>query len=196
MTSDIIFARLCADAYLTPFTWERNDVHATLRKVDGLNVVTFMGSKNLIDFWRDIQVIGDDGFNHPELGPVHSAFYRDVDEIFHEIQATLGDEPAWFNGHSKGGGEAQIAAARRKLSGKPVAGISTYGAPRIGRLNGLILGYPGFDNINAQDPVPDFPTWLPHPRDTRTVGSFTLRDILNPISDHFIASYEAVVDKR
>lgn len=69
------------------------------------------------------------------VGRVHRGFKREVDDIWPELEATLGDETrdVWFAGHSLGGAMAQLCAARCRLShiAANPSEVQTFGSPRV-----------------------------------------------------------------
>ncbi len=188
-------AMLAEASYTSQATYERFDIHGIRTDRDGTPIVTFRGTNDAIALWRDLCAVGLATFDHPELGPIHADIFDGVMQVFEAIDHDLGDAPAIFNGHSKGGLEAQYAAALRRLRGRPVAGIWTLGAPRGGSLKGLLLDAPGADFRHGHDPIPELPSWLGHPRPTTPLAEGKPPPILDffKICDHRIASYRAAL---
>jgi len=95
--------------------------------------VAFRGTEaNPIDWTRNARfkpVVG-------ELdGRVHSGFRSGVDEVWGEVLSGIASaaKPVVFTGHSLGGALATLAAARTHQAGHTVAGVYTFGQPRVGR---------------------------------------------------------------
>jgi hypothetical protein len=187
-------AMLAESSYSSAATWERADVHAARTIVRDVNVITFRGSKSLIDWWRDFQVFDGNSFDHPELGIVHGGILGDVLQVFDQIEQDVGDAPVVFNGHSKGGGEAQDAAALRLLRRRPVLGLWTYGAPHVGALKGVISALPGRDFRHAGDPVPTVSDVLGIPRTQTEIGARSDESIADELADHAISGYRRVIE--
>lgn len=185
-----VMAKLAKDAYRSPATYENADVHATLAMVDGVTIITFRGSNDIVAWWRDFLVFGADTFSHHELGPVHAGIYGDVMQIFDMIERDVGDAPVSACGHSKGAGEAQIYVAERLIRKRPVTQLTTFGAPRIGALNGLLVPVVGDDFADWRDPVPEVPIWLAHPRPRTYVGERGIDEI----SAHLMTNYALRVE--
>ncbi len=75
--------------------------------------------------------------NEKEIG-VHQGFWEAADSVYSEILMRVVVEMAqgrklWLTGHSLGGAMASVTAFRMQyISGLPVQGVITYGAPRVG----------------------------------------------------------------
>jgi len=70
-------------------------------------------------------------------GRVHAGFLDSVDNVFPELWPAVSelhqrDVPLFITGHSKGAAEATITAARLRAAQIPVAGLCTFGSPRVG----------------------------------------------------------------
>lgn len=76
-------------------------------------------------------------------GRVHAGFKAALEPVWHKVAAALrgfrrarGGLSVWFTGHSLGGALATLAAARARADGPfPVAGLVTFGCPRVGDLD-------------------------------------------------------------
>lgn len=71
------------------------------------------------------------------FGRVHAGFFRSVDNVLEELWPIVIDLAAaghalHLTGHSKGAAEATVAAARLCAANVPVAGLCTFGSPRVG----------------------------------------------------------------
>lgn len=95
--------------------------------------VAFRGTEatNPIDWIKNAEfkpLVGELG------GKVHSGFNSGVEEVWGELLAVIAaaGKPVILTGHSLGGALATLAAARVHEAGHPVAGVYTYGQPRVG----------------------------------------------------------------
>ena len=106
--------------------------------------------------WRDTRV--HEGFQDA----FHAAALR-IGEI---IGRTRGSRDVWLTGHSLGGALAVLLAATLLESGVPVAGLYTFGAPRVGnsrfaeRLNQELADAAHWRIVNENDLVPHLPPQL------------------------------------
>lgn len=117
--------------------------------------------------WNDIKADANALTDLAEtIGRVHRGFKREVDDIWPELEETLGDEmrDVWFTGHSLGGAMATICAGRCRLSdiaASPVE-VVTFGSPRVGTRR--YVHHAGIRHIrwvNNNDIVTRVPpTWL------------------------------------
>ena len=68
-------------------------------------------------------------------GGTHLGFAYLLDEVWPEIEAFVAakgsDKQLWLTGHSLGGALASLAAYRLQRAGVPVAGVMTFGSPRV-----------------------------------------------------------------
>lgn len=70
-------------------------------------------------------------------GRVHAGFQESVDQVFADLYPILAELSAhgmalYGTGHSKGAAEATLTAARLRAAQHPVAGLCTFGSPRVG----------------------------------------------------------------
>ena len=109
--------------------------------------IAFRGSQALKDWIQDFKVKREHPRTelfHDDAGSpaeIHTGFMEDVDSVSDDLSHVLGSllstlnaqpKPVFVTGHSKGGGEAILFAielARRKYT---VAGVYTFGQPRVG----------------------------------------------------------------
>lgn len=103
-------------------------------------------------------------------GLVHRGFWDGVNLLWPELERLLLQESrrrVIFTGHSKGGAEALIAAARCgrlfKVAGRGLPAVVTFGAPLVGTLSfarGVRRHTSGVVSVtNNNDPVPHVPLW-------------------------------------
>lgn len=170
--TDRRIAELCRLAYdpaRVPTWTVDGKVRAFLFDEPECPTVIFEGTRpaKLADWLRDIEAAAST--IDPKLGPVHSGFLGDVLAVIFPIFRELKGKPVAFGGHSKGGSEAEIAAAIWSEAGETVARVTAFEPARVGLLGGIVAGLPGISThiapaIGLGDPVPDVPSWLPHPR--------------------------------
>jgi pimeloyl-ACP methyl ester carboxylesterase len=137
---------------------------------DRVVVLAYRGTEqNLADWIRNLDVVSTD---RPRYGAVHAGFYNGfnvaqdaVEGILNSIDR-IGEKTLWVTGHSLGGALSVIAAAEFQGRYK-VAGVYTYGQPKVGR--DLLEGF--YDThfkgrlhrvINHEDVVPMVPPFYQH----------------------------------
>ncbi len=141
-------------------------------------VVAFKGSTSPEDFIQDARV---EHLPYPVASHgawVHAGFGEDARSIAEPLLSTLASwrrkhgkqGGIWFTGHSLGGALAILAAAMARGWNLPVAGVCTFGQPRVGNrvfaawfqrnTGGWSLGSRTWRFVHAADPVPWLPPWL------------------------------------
>ena len=158
-------------------TWQSSLrlVHAfhSLVRVENawFNTIAFEGTTDwqewMVDFFASqIPVI-----EHPTLGFVHAGFLLNVQAVFGGIVKELGAlgwPPFYVTGHSKGAGEAILAAGLLKVLGHPPLAVRAYEPPRVGGpvlaayLADQDLAWTQTYNADGSDLVtlvPDGPSW-------------------------------------
>jgi thioesterase domain-containing protein len=104
----------------------------------------------------------------PAVGRVHRGFAGALDSVWSQVLAAaqeLGrDRPLFVAGHSLGAALAQLAAMRLASHGLTIAGLYTYGSPRVGDAAfrdayNAALGDRTFMHINDADIVTTVPPW-------------------------------------
>ena len=117
---------------------------------DDVVIVAFRGTNSIERFPQNLKLLLE-----PEgEGKVHGGYREAVDLVWPRLSKHLADRPAWFTGHSLGGGLALVAAARYPQT----RGVVTFGAPRVGdRDYRDAFPAPAFRVVNNSDLVPDLP---------------------------------------
>lgn len=104
--------------------------------VNGVDHFNFDGTLDVAEWLnRDFDVIGIETFKHPLFGPLHNGFARGALGVTPKIAAWLRENRTsvfTIGGHSKGAGEAQIAAAELRRLGFPAARVYLFEPPRAG----------------------------------------------------------------
>jgi thioesterase domain-containing protein len=93
-------------------------------------------------------------------GQVHAGFQHALDALWPQLHAQLHRAPRWWLcGHSLGGALALLAAARLRDQGFDLAGVITFGQPRVGNLDCAtqLQSLPLLRVVNACDLVPELP---------------------------------------
>jgi triacylglycerol lipase len=136
-------------------------------------VVAFRGTEptNLQDFATDFnagQVPFETKFQVPGWGQVHAGWADGVNAVRTQIEDALrahenDTRSLWITGHSLGGALAIVAAALLvSPPGHPIAGVYTFGQPRVGDPTfrdrySATLGDITFRCVNDRDVVPHVP---------------------------------------
>ncbi len=178
-----MLAKHCSRAYNEFTICDRfTDAHALACELVDENclVIAFRGSKAPEDFIQDAKFkLGriawiSHGLWIPE---VHHGFLEDFDGINTEltalVKAYLVKNPTgriYITGHSLGGALAILAALEFQYQKMPIAGVYTFGQPRVGNwifrnIYNAALRDLTFHIINADDPVPLLPPLLSGYRD-------------------------------
>jgi triacylglycerol lipase len=125
-------------------------------------VVAFRGTSEIKDW-----IIDADFWRVPvACGEVHAGFWRAWLGMKDKLRPLLRDpRPIYFTGHSLGGALAQISAKFFSNKGGRVAGVYTFGSPRLWNRAAAdsynaILRAATFNFVNACDPVPLMPGLL------------------------------------
>jgi len=155
-----------------PPTWSDpiNDVHVFIGMLSGgVHGIGFEGSQSLIDWIRDIQALPLFSFTHLKLGPLHHGLYQTAASALPAITSYLsglGWPDYVIYGHSKGAGEALIAAALLVDLGHPPLRVGAFEAPRVGTrmlrsvLSGVDVVQTATRNVRGVDIVTRSPPWI------------------------------------
>lgn len=127
-------------------------------------VVAFRGTESLRDWITDAE------FSTQDLGDgaeVHRGFHQAWMSIRARVMESLPKDksPVLFTGHSLGGALATLAAIAAVAEGVNVAGVYTFGQPRVGnsvwaKAYDQALKNKTWRLVNRQDPVPRMPPAL------------------------------------
>lgn len=204
MISDHALALLCQATETAGCIWRfaGPTFHATWTETLDGPVIACEGSMDFQDWVADFDVIGPTSITHPDLGTVHAGFDKTTDECFDEIVAAIGAASPIFTGHSKGGSEAEMLAAKLAARGVKTVKLTTFGTPRwtiVGNPKVAALlpaTLPGVSYRNYKDVVTEVP-FLPfdHPatRPIVEIGAGTFADLLDPAKMHHITNYVAAL---
>jgi pimeloyl-ACP methyl ester carboxylesterase len=171
MPTDLQLARECfrmADLAYSEATIEHAGtstqliVGGALRDPEAV-IVAFRGTKEPRDFLTDARFTRKQGWGNQNQGHVHRGVKWAMLAVMDQLRASLkGVRKVYFTGHSLGGAKAMLAALAFHEMGTNVAGVHTFGAPRVG--NGQFRDYYNSEIggvtlcWEAQgDPIP----WLP-----------------------------------
>lgn len=103
---------------------------ASITKTDSAIIVAYKGTDNPAEWMSNLD--RHKVFN--DMGGVHRGFYGTLNNVHRDVlNYTKGTHlPIWFTGHSRGGAHALISAARFVFEGITIAGVYTFGSPRVG----------------------------------------------------------------
>ena len=177
-------ARICAQAYKDR-TWHAAGSEALLLNQQGNLVLAFRGTTSVSDWLDNFEAIP---FYDSQLGFVHRGFISGAAALFKIIRAHNLDN-VYLTGHSKGGAEATLFAAKLAVQGATIASLTTFGSPRAGfTLRKILQNIPTFRYVHGIDAIPNhpWPLW-----GYRHVGAkIPLRSPApNAIKDHLISNY-------
>ena len=171
--------RACEEAAATAYvstTIEnaKTDTGVRIDERENCIVVAFRGSRNLRDFIQDFKARAE----HPRTQTlwanddlameVHTGILENFESVAEELVHTLhllpAGKPIFVTGHSKGGGEALLAAMELDRNKFTVHNVITFGGLRV--LNGIgrviydaNLRERTFRVVNQNDIVPRLPLW-------------------------------------
>lgn len=129
-------------------------------------VVAFRGTADIRNWLTDVDARMVELWPLGESAPkVHAGFSNALDSVFRQLIAIfypLKMRRLWLTGHSLGGALAMLAAAR--YFGATLAGVYTFGQPRVGNAAfrdayNKALGTRTFRVVHHRDIVPHLP-WL------------------------------------
>lgn len=114
--------------------FDKGDTEGFAIANDTTAIFAFRGTSSVNDALLDANVTLTNG---PLGGLVHQGFARGLNEVALKMQRAMrkldnGNRSIWFTGHSLGAALATLAVAKRLDTKKPVAGLYTYGSPRVG----------------------------------------------------------------
>lgn len=172
MTPLLLYAQVVQGCYdddsVPTFQDAAGLTHVYVVEVNGIPHINFQGTLDAAEWInRDLDAIGRESFAHPTFGLVHDGFMRGVIGVMTAIDVWLADNglPAYtLGGHSKGAGEAQLAAAELARRGHPPSALYLFEPPRAGtdRLQRYLKGIPTYAtqtyNAEGNDLVTEVPT--------------------------------------
>ncbi|MEB3312759.1 MAG: lipase family protein [Cyanobacteriota bacterium] len=158
------------------------DTQAFLFRKGSAIILVFKGTQQLSDWKTNLKIrlrrfsVLDDTVT-PPLGRVHRGFleaWQSVEKpLILRLKRWMNEDPnakVWVTGHSLGGALAAMATISLESRGIPIAGLYTFGQPRIagwGMVNTMNrrLGDRIYRYVNNNDVVPLIPTqitpWMP-----------------------------------
>jgi thioesterase domain-containing protein len=156
-----------------PVRWIQHpgtDTQAVAASREDHAVLVFRGTAGVRDMLTDLAFrkqpfrAGPDGA--PPVGRAHRGFVAALDgvwsDVLQAVQALGPGRPIFIAGHSLGAALAQLTALRLVAHGQAVAGVYTYGSPRVGDTEfrsayDAALGERTFMHVNDEDVVPTIP---------------------------------------
>jgi triacylglycerol lipase len=166
--ADVIGDKLDDFLFLTdPVT----NTQGYIASFDNSIVICFRGTEDLADWLQDGQIVL---VPFRQIGLIHLGFRNALDSVYPAIEATLRKfagkgRTLWVTGHSLGAALAMLSTAYlrfpadpTKILPRPVAGLYTFGQPRVGTVDFCQtcdgnFGSFNFRHVNNQDIVPRVP---------------------------------------
>lgn len=151
---------------------EKSHTQGAVAASDDLRVLVFRGTEITqprdvltdIDFFKGDLLVAD-----VDLGDIHNGFGRAYSTVADRVEAALDEvsspedtRPLFITGHSLGAALAQVAAITLHVHGWDIAGVYTYGSPRVGNdafveAYNRHLGECTYLHMNGNDIVTAFP---------------------------------------
>ena len=160
MLTSLRAAQLSQAVYKPPYTFQVGDVCANLVYEDGLKILVFQGTEDVLEIIRDVRAIPT---SFPKLGPIHSGVLEGALAIFPLVVALA---PDVIVGHSLGGGLAVVESGLLCAYGKAplqLCALEPLMVTTDDILGQLIAQIPNRELIcNGNDPVPHLPIILPN----------------------------------
>jgi triacylglycerol lipase len=164
-------AKICAAASLAAYSetptvigrYTNTQVLMSERVDEAWNIIAFRGTQEIEDWITDAEFLREQFM----WGDVHAGFREAIYDVCGRIEYMLNDSnpglPIYVTGHSLGGALAMLCAAMLKHHGFSVAGVITFGQPRVGSAvfrdiyNDSELGPRTLRFVNENDIVPRLP---------------------------------------
>lgn len=120
------------------FAPDSQGYRAMAARLGGVGFVAFRGSESTLDTLEDAFFVASRAQrDDPFKGRMHTGFYWHYRNIYKELGPLLDQwqqqqVQTYYIGHSLGGTAAQLTALKRQSKGDRIAGLYTYGQPRVG----------------------------------------------------------------
>jgi hypothetical protein len=140
------------------------DTQVYVQTLDQRTYVIFPGTDGIQDWRTDFKAIKTSWMD--DRGAVHRGFAAAWSSVMSEVlKETQNAAQVIVIGHSLGGALAMLAASFIQSAQGNIAGVYTYGQPRVGngafkRAYNATLNAATFRIVNEEDPVPYLPPWL------------------------------------
>lgn len=180
------------------------DTQALVNVAGDQVIVAFRGSSSLRDFITDLEARKEELlWSSDATAEVHAGFLRAFEavdvKVVEQVRSALAGLAApklYITGHSLGGALAILCALELHRQKIPVAGVVTFGQPRVGNKTFALIYNEAlkdvtFAVVNQGDPVPLLPTLLMGYRDCGT--ELFIKNSGDVLTDPFIG-FELVVD--
>jgi hypothetical protein len=109
------------------------------REVGDSLVWSFRGSRSLLDWIHDFLIGPWPSAHHDEIGPVHAGLGENVAGVIDQIARESAGRNVGLAGHSKGAGNAILAAGYLMARGVNVTQLAAFEAPHVAFLGNAIL---------------------------------------------------------
>ena len=119
-------------------SFDEADTQAVLTRSDEFDLLAFRGTEptNWNDWKTDLKIVREKyQFGSLRSGKIHRGFKNAIDHVrdrIDEARQTDPDRRIYVTGHSLGGALAVLWAASQSEHPKRIAGVYTFGAPRVG----------------------------------------------------------------
>jgi hypothetical protein len=130
---------LADSAYTDPPYIAADDCYVLRKEVGDSLVWSFRGSQSLIDWISDFLIGPWPSADHNEIGPVHAGLGANVAGVIDQIARESAGRNVGLVGHSKGAGNAILAAGHLIARGVNVTQLAAFEAPHVAFLGNTIL---------------------------------------------------------
>lgn len=127
-----VAAASCYDNYPAQLEDADHDIHVYLSRIDGAICASFEGTSTPAEWIKDFEAVELVDHRYPQIGPVHAGIASGVLAIFDKLKAMLSEPEFDLVGHSKGAGEALIAAGLFAAIDRKARRVRAFEAPRVG----------------------------------------------------------------